>query len=90
MSRTGRATSHFQTMFERLRSLKGQTTSLPEVVTTWFESTKSGIAKLKGTKAHSKALRELGILGQKDFKDFNSLFKKNGGYEKAPDTRDPV
>jgi hypothetical protein len=77
-------------MFERLRALKGQTTSLPEVVTTWFESTKSGIAKLKGTKARSKALRELGILGQKDFKDFNSLFKKNGGYEKAPDTRDPV
>jgi hypothetical protein len=59
------------------------------VNTTWFESTKSGIAKVTGANARSKALRELGILGQQDFKDFNRLFKDSGGYEKAPDTKDP-
>jgi hypothetical protein len=87
-SRTDVATSRYQGMFERLRVLKGEA-SLPKDVTTWFETTKSGIAKVKGPRPRSKALRELGILGQADYKEFNKLFKKNGGYEKTPAHTDP-
>jgi hypothetical protein len=89
-SRTGRATSRFETMFERLRTLQGETTSLPQVVTTWFESTLSDLEKVTGPTARSKALRALGILRDRDYKDFNRLFKKSGGYEKAPVTMDPA
>jgi hypothetical protein len=89
-SRTGRATSRFATMFERLRALQGETTSLPQVVTTWFESTVSDLEKVTGSKARGDALRALGILRVDDFKDFNRLFKQSGGWEKAPHTRDPV
>jgi hypothetical protein len=53
-SRTGRATSRFQAMFERLRALQGETTSLPQVVTTWFESTLSDLDKVTGPTARSK------------------------------------
>ncbi len=90
MSRTGRANARFEVMFKRLRALKGETTSLPQSVTMWFESTKSGIAKVTGMKARGKALRALGIPGQEDFKDFNRLFKDSGRYEKAPITKDLV
>jgi hypothetical protein len=84
VSRTGTATSRFETMFERLRALQGETTSLPPVVTTWFEATLSDLEKVTGPTARSKALRALGILRLQDYKDFHRLFRKSGGYKKAP------
>jgi hypothetical protein len=84
------ATSRFQTMFERLRALQGETTSLPQVVTTWFESTLSDLEEVTGPTTRSKALRALGILRHQDWQDFNTLFKNSVGYENAPVTKDPV
>jgi hypothetical protein len=54
-SRTGRATSRYQAMFERLRALQGETTSLPQVVTTWFKSTVSDLDKVTRSGGWEKA-----------------------------------
>jgi hypothetical protein len=89
-SRTGRATSRFQAMFERLRALQGETTSLPQIVTTWFESTLSDLEKVTGPTARGDALRALGILRLEYYRDFNRLFKKSAGWEKAPRAEDPA
>ena len=59
-------------------------------MTTWFENTQSDLAEFKGPKQRSKALVELGILGQRDFKDFNRLFKASAGYQKATGTTDAL
>jgi hypothetical protein len=59
-------------------------------VTTWFENTQSDLAEFKGPKQRSKALVELGILGQRDFQDFNRLFKASAGYQKATGTTDAL
>ena len=77
-------------MFARLRALQGATTSLPPLVTTWFERTTFDLSKIKGPTARADALHELGILGQRDFKEINRLFKASAGYETAPKTLDPL
>ena len=59
-------------------------------MTTWFEATQSDLAEFKGPTARNKALVELGIPGQRDFKDFNRLFKASAGYQKATGTKDAL
>jgi hypothetical protein len=89
-SRTAGATSRFTAMYSRLRTLKGETTSLSNDVTTWFETTQSDLAEFNSPTARNKALVKLGILGQRDFVDFNRLFKASAGYQKATGTRDAL
>jgi len=50
----------------------------------------SDISKIKGPNARADALHSLGILGQRDFKDINRLFKKSAAYKTAPKTTDPL
>ena len=53
----------------------------------WFEGVQSDLAGVVSKHIRSQALAKLGILMLQDYKDISSLFKKSGGWEKAPDTK---
>ena len=87
VSRAGAARSLHDRMYDRVLQLNAQQTKYAADAEAWFEGVQSDLAGVVSKHIRSQALAKLGILMLQDYKDINSLFKKSGGWEKAPDTK---